>query len=81
MLQSNDSQLETDVLGETVGPIVKQSQEDTALPATAWPLKMGLIGCSETSITTNLRRVTSRKSEELIYAVAGAYSHSQKIRI
>ena len=35
MLQSNDSQLETDVLGETVGPIVKQSQEDTALPATA----------------------------------------------
>jgi len=71
MLQSTYSQLGTDVLGETVGPIIKKSQEDAALAVTAWPIKMGPIGCSETSKTRNLRRVTSRKNEDLIYTVAG----------
>jgi hypothetical protein len=32
----------------------------------AWLLKMGPKGCTETSITTNLRCVTSLKSESLI---------------
>jgi hypothetical protein len=32
---------------------------------TAWPLKMGPIGCYKTSVTTNLRCVTSQKSEYL----------------
>jgi hypothetical protein len=31
-----------------------------------WPLKMEPKGCPETSVTTNLRNVTSQKSEELI---------------
>jgi len=30
----------------------------------AWPLKMGTIGCPETSVTTNLRCLTSQKKSE-----------------
>jgi len=33
----------------------------------AWPLKTGPIGCLEKSLTTNLRFVTSHKSEDVIY--------------
>ena len=36
----------------------------------AWPLQIGLLGCSETSVsTTNTGCVTSQKSEELSYTV------------
>jgi len=38
---------------------------------TAWPLNFEPIGCSKTSVTTCQRCVTSRKSENIIYAVAG----------
>jgi hypothetical protein len=41
-------------------------------PWTALPLKMGPIGCPETSVTINLRRVTSQKGEYLIYTAAHA---------
>ena len=33
----------------------------------AGPLKMGPIGCTETSVTTSLRCVTSQKSEDIVY--------------
>ena len=36
------------------------------------PLKMGPIGCPETYININLRRVTSQKSEDTIYVAAEA---------
>ena len=35
-------------------------------------LKMGSIGCPETSVTTNLRCATSQKSEDFTYTVAEA---------
>ena len=38
--------------------------------------KMDWIGCPETSVTTNLRRVTSQKSEGLIYAAAKPWNHT-----
>jgi len=43
---------------------------------TAWPLKMGPIGCTETSVTTNLRCVTSQKSEDIIYTAAEAWNYT-----
>ena len=80
MLQSTDSQLGTDVSGETVGPIFKSQTVARRYSSSrnTWSLKMGPMGSTETSIITNLRRVTSRKSEYLIYTVAGAYNHLQK---
>jgi hypothetical protein len=33
---------------------------------TAWPLKMGPMGCPETSVTTNQLCVTSQQNEDLI---------------
>jgi hypothetical protein len=42
----------------------------------AWPLTIGLIGCTETSVTTNQRRVTPQKSEDLIYTAAEAWNHA-----
>jgi len=50
--------------------MVKQYQSKIA-----WPLNMGPIGCPETSVTTNVSRITSQKSEYLIYAVAEAWNH------
>jgi PHD/YefM family antitoxin component YafN of YafNO toxin-antitoxin module len=38
---------------------------------------MGPLGCSETSVTTDLRCVTSQKSEDLIYVAAEAWNHDQ----
>jgi 4-alpha-glucanotransferase len=35
-------------------------------------LKMGLMGCPETSVFTTIRRVTTQKSADLIYFVAEA---------
>ena len=39
---------------------------------TVCPLKMGLVGFPETSVTTNLRCLTSKKSEDLIYTEVSA---------
>ena len=45
---------------------------------TAWPLKKEPIGCSEMSVTTNLRCVTSQKSEDFIYTAAEARNHATR---
>jgi hypothetical protein len=52
--------------------------EDLSIPSswTAWPLKMGSIGCPETLVTTNPRSVTSQKSDDLIYTVPEAWYHT-----
>ena len=42
----------------------------------SWPLEIGPMGCLETSVTTNLRCVTSQKSEDIIYFAAEAWSHA-----
>jgi hypothetical protein len=34
---------------------------------TCWPLKVGPVGCLETSVTTDIRCVTCQESEDLIY--------------
>jgi hypothetical protein len=45
----------------------------TEVSGQPWPLKKGLVGCPETSITsTNLRCVTSEKSEDLNYTASEA---------
>jgi hypothetical protein len=41
------------------------------------PLEMGPTGCPETSVTTNQRRVTSHKSEDLIYTATKACNHAK----
>ena len=46
----------------------------------AWLLKIGPIGSPETSVNTNQRRVTSQKSEDLVYASKEAWSHSCGIK-
>ena len=38
---------------------------------------MGPIGCAETSVSSNLRFVTSRKSEDVIYKATKARNHQQ----
>jgi len=48
---------------------------------TAWPLKMGPVGCSETSVTTNLRCVIFQKSENLIYSTAEAWNHRLQLHL
>jgi len=48
------------------------SQSVNAL--TLWPLKMGPIGCPETSLTTNQRCVTFQKKDDLIYTAAEAWN-------
>jgi len=42
---------------------------------TAWALKIGPIGCSETSSTTNLPCVRSKKREGLIYTAEEVWNH------
>jgi len=56
ILQNTDSQLVTDVSGETIGLIFKSQTvaRRYSFSWTAWPLKMGQICCTETSMTTNL---------------------------
>ena len=54
-----------DVSGQPIGRIFKGQ---------TWSLKMRPIGCPETSMITNLRWVTSQKSEELIYIAEEAWS-------
>jgi hypothetical protein len=39
---------------------------------------MGLIGCPETSVNTNLRRATSQKSE---YLITGVFSEENNMKI
>ena len=46
---------------------------------TAWHLKMGSVGCPETSVTKKLRCVTYQKSEEFIYTVVEAVSYTQAV--
>jgi len=55
-----DLYLFTDISGRLIGTIFKGQavKEDVW---TAWPLKMGPIGFPETSLTTNIRCVTSQK--------------------
>ena len=60
MLRSFGWQLVTDVSAQPVGPIIT---------VTALSLKMGQIGFPAISVTTNKHRVTSQKSEDLIYIV------------
>ena len=40
---------------------------------------MGLIGCTETSVTINLPCVTPQKSEDLIYTAAEAWHRTSKV--
>jgi hypothetical protein len=47
--------------------IRKYSKQESHSPWTAWLLKTGIIGCPETSVTTNQRSVTSQKTEISIY--------------
>ena len=39
-----------------------------------WTLKMGRIGCTETPATTDLCRITSQKSEVVVYTAAEAWN-------
>ena len=57
----------TDVSGQPIGSICT---------CQALFLNMGPIGCSETSVTTNQRHITSQKSKNLIYTAAEACSHA-----
>jgi len=41
----------------------------------SWPLKMGTVGCLETSETTNLRCVTTQKWGDLVYNATEASNH------
>jgi len=52
----------TDVSRQPIGRIFKDKQSIEALT-----LNTGLTGCPETSVSTNLRCVTSQKSEDLKY--------------
>jgi hypothetical protein len=58
----------TGVSGQTVGPNLKGLFHD--------PLKMGPIGCPETSVTTILGCETSQKTDDLIYRAAKAPNHA-----
>ena len=40
---------------------------------------MGPVGCPETSVTTNLRCVTSQKSEDHIYTAKEAWNHERDV--
>jgi hypothetical protein len=62
----------TDVSGRSINPIFKEQavQEEW----TAWHLTMGPIDFPETSVTTNLRCVTSQSGEDLIYTAAEAWN-------
>jgi hypothetical protein len=44
---------------------------------TAWPLKMGPIGCPETSVWTTVGCVKSQKSADIIYVAVDAWNHPQ----
>ena len=61
--------------GQIIGPIFKGQAVQLEVPRSqvllaALPLRMGLMVCAETSVTTtNLRRDTTQKSEDLIYAL------------
>jgi hypothetical protein len=59
----------TDVSGPPVRSIFKWQAVQSA-HENAWLLTMGPIGCSETSVTTNLRCLRSQKSECPIYTAA-----------
>ena len=76
MLRSVDWYLVTDVSRQPIGPIFKGQavQEDSS--CTVWPLKIGPIGCLETSVNTNLRCITSQRSEYLIYTAAEAWNYA-----
>jgi len=69
MLRSVEWRLFTEVAGQTVGPVFKGQvvQEDSSW--IALPLKTLPIGCRETSETSNMRCVTSQKTEHLNYEV------------
>ena len=47
------------------------------LEGTAWPLKMGPIGYTQTSVTTNLRCVTPQKGEDLAHTAAETWNHAR----
>jgi hypothetical protein len=47
----------------------------------ALPLKLGAMGCPETSMTTNRRCVTSQKSDSLIYNAARAWVRACDVRL
>jgi len=53
--------------GATNGSHPQESSSPTNSSWTAWPLKVVPTGCSETSVTTNLRCVTSPKCWRLLY--------------
>jgi len=57
-------------LEQTIGPIFN------AQAFQARPLKVGPIGCPETSVTINLRCVIFQKSGDLIYTTGGSLKSS-----
>ena len=59
MLRSVEWEFHSDVLGQAIGPLFKGKAAHEAL-------KMRPLGCSKTPVTTNLRCVTSQKSEDII---------------
>ena len=44
---------------------------------TSWPLKMGPIGCPETSVRTTVCCIKSQESADLIYVAVEAWNHPQ----
>jgi hypothetical protein len=62
ILRAVEWYLVTEVSGQPICPIFKDQAIQEAL-------KMGLIGCPETSVTINLHCVTSQKGENLILCV------------
>jgi hypothetical protein len=54
---------------------VKQYKKNDYSRATRL-LKMGSMGCCETSVATSVRYVTSQKGEDIVYAVVKALNHA-----
>jgi hypothetical protein len=68
MLSTANWQLITHASRKYIGPVIKgQAVEEICLT-----LNLEQTGCPETSVTTNLLCVTSKKNEDLIYTAAEA---------
>ena len=66
----------TDVSGQSIGPIVKCQAVHSSW--TACSLKMGLIDRPETSVSNNLRCVTSQMGDDLICIIIIKHLESTK---
>jgi hypothetical protein len=64
MLHREDWYLVTEVSGQRIGPVFKGQAVGLYLSWIAWPLKMGPIGCPETSVTnyqSDLRNIPEER--------------------